>query len=144
MTTTGSLLAGGRFNPPNEFGALYTSLDATTAAKEVARSLTQRGVDPDQFPKGAWWIYELEVKLEAVLDLTDADVLQKNGIKQDSLTSSDMTATRKIAAQARERSYQALLVPSAAVAGSRNLVVFIDKLSAPPNVLSSKPVVFRR
>jgi RES domain-containing protein len=36
LGTTGSLKAGGRFNPPNEFGALYTSLDAITAAKEVA------------------------------------------------------------------------------------------------------------
>src|SRR5207237_485302 len=80
LATTRSLKAGGRFNPPNEFGALYTSLEATSATKEVARGLRQRGVDPDQFPEGAWWVYELEVKLEAVLDFTDADVLQKSGI----------------------------------------------------------------
>lgn len=88
-----------RANPPNEFGALYTSLEATSAAKEVARGLRQRGVDPDQFPESAWWVYELEVKLEAVLDLTNADVLQKSGIAEGSLTGSGVNATRQIAAE---------------------------------------------
>ena len=143
MATTGSLKAGGRFNPPNEFGALYTSLEPNTAAKEVARGLRQRGVDPDQFPEGAWWVYELEVKLESVLDLTDADVLQKSGIPENSLIGTDVNATRQIAAEARERGYEALLVPSAAVAGSKNLVIFLDKASSRPNVLSSRPVSFR-
>src|SRR6266699_6942185 len=85
--------------------ALYTSLEATSAAKEVARGLRQRGVDPDQFPESAWWVYELEVKLEAVFDLTDADVLQKSGIAEGSLTGSDVNATRQVAAEARERGY---------------------------------------
>ena len=61
LATTGSLKAGGRFNPPNEFGELYTSLEAKTAAQEVARGLIARGVDPEQFPEAAWWVYELEV-----------------------------------------------------------------------------------
>jgi RES domain-containing protein len=143
LATTGSLNAGGRFNPPNEFGALYTSLEPNTAAKEVARGLRQRGVDPDQFPEGAWWVYELEVKLESVLDLTDADVLQKSGIPENSLIGTDVNATRQIAAEPRKRGYEALLVPSAAVAGSKNLVIFLDKASSRPNALSSRPVSFR-
>lgn len=140
LATSGSLKAGGRFNPPNEFGALYTSLEATTAAKEAIRGLRQRGVDPGQFPEGAWWAYELEVKLESVLDLTDVDVLRKSGIPESSLTGGDLTATRRIAAEARELGYEALLVPSAASAGSKNLVIFLDKLAARLIVLSSKPV----
>lgn len=140
MATTGSLRAGGRFNSPSQFGALYTSLEADTAAKEVARGLRQRGIDPDQFPERAWWVYELEVKLQSVLDLTDVEVLQKIGISESSLTSSEINAPREIAAEAREQGYEALLVPSAAVSGSKNLVIFLDKVSARPNVLSSKPV----
>ncbi len=143
LGTTGSLEAGGRFNPPNEFGALYTSLEATTAAKEVARGLRQRGIDPEKFSEGAWWVYELEVKLEAILDLTDPNVLQRIGIRQDSLTGTDINTTREIAAHARERGYEALLVPSAATANSKNLVIFLDKLPMRPNVLSSRPVSFR-
>ncbi len=142
LGTTGSLKAGGRFNRPNEFGALYTSLEATTAAKEVARGLRQRGVDPEEFPEGAWWVYELEVRLEAVLDLTDPDVLYRTGIRQDSLTGTDVNAAREIATQAREQGYQALLVPSAAAPNSNNLVIFLDKLPVRPNVLSSRPVRF--
>jgi RES domain-containing protein len=140
LTVTGSLRAGGRFNPPNEFAALYTSLDRTTAANEVARGLRQRGIDPGQFPEGAWWVYELEVSLESVLELTDVDVLQKSGLERDSLTGSDVNATRQIAAEARAQGYEALLVPSAAVSGSKNLIIFPDKVSSRPNVLSSKPV----
>jgi len=124
LATTGSLNAGGRFNPPNEFSALYTSLEAATAAKEVARGLRQRGIDPNQFPEGEWWVYELEVKLESVLDLSDADVLQKSGIPESSLTGSDVNTTRQIGAEARERGYEALLVPSAAVSGSKNFGYF--------------------
>ncbi len=143
MGTAGSLKAGGRFNPPSEFGALYTSLDAATATKEVARGLRQRGVDPTQFPSGAWWIYELEVKIETVLDLTDPDVLQKAGMQTDAVAGGEVHATRQLAAEARRRSYQALLVPSAAAPESKNLVVFLDKLLGPPIVLSSRPVNFQ-
>jgi filamentous hemagglutinin len=140
LGTAASLRAGGRFNPPNEFGALYTSLEAATAAQEVAKGLRLRGIDPEQFLEGAYWIYELEVELEAVLDLTNPDVLQKGGIHQDSLTGTDVNATRGIAAQAREQGYEALLVPSAAAPDSKNLVIFLDKLRVRPNVLSSRPV----
>ena len=140
LATTGSLKAGGRFNPPNEFGALYTSLDAKTAAQEVAKGLRARGIDPEQFPEGAWWVYELEVKLESVLDLADPDVLQRSGISESSLTGSDVNATRRVAADARERGYEALLVPSAAASGSKNLVIFLERALANPMVLSSKTI----
>jgi RES domain-containing protein len=140
LATTGSLKAGGRFNPPNEFGALYTSFDPKTAAQEVARGLRVRGIDPKQFPEEAWWIYELEVKLESALDLTDPTVLEKSGISGGSLTGSDVNATRRIATETRERGYEALLVPSAVAPGSKNLVIFLDRTTERPNVLSSKPV----
>jgi len=143
LATSGSLKAGGRFNPPNEFAALYSSIEGATAAREVARGLRQRGIDPDQFPEGAWWVYELEVKLESVLDLTDPDVLQKIGISESSLAGNDINATRSIASEAREGGYGALLVRSAAVAGSKNVVVFLDKVSERPTVLSSRLVAFR-
>jgi hypothetical protein len=39
--------------------------------------------------------------------------------------------------------YEALLVPSTAVAGSKNLVIFLDKASARPNVLVETPQLRR-
>lgn len=143
LGTEGSLKAGGRYNPPNQFAALYTSLAAATAAEEVARGLRLRGIDPEQFPEGAYWVYELEVKLEAVLDLTDPDVLRRSGIQRALLTGADVIPTREIAAQARELGYQALLVPSAARPDTKNLVIFLHKLAAPPQVLNSRPIGFR-
>ncbi|MGA9883505.1 MAG: RES family NAD+ phosphorylase [Candidatus Acidiferrales bacterium] len=140
LATTGSLKAGGRFNPPNEFGALYASLDADTAVQEVARGLRTRGIDPQQFPDGTWWVYELDVELESVLDLTVADALKKGGISANSLTGRDVSGTRRMAADARERGYEALLVPSAAAPGSKNLVIFLDRALARPLVRSSKSV----
>lgn len=140
LATTGSLKAGGRFNPPNEFGALYTSLDAKTAAQEVARGLRARGIDPKQYLGVAWWVYELELNLTSVLDLTDPDVLQKSGISASSLIGSEVNTTRRIAAEARGRGYEALLVPSAAASGSKNLIIFLDRARARPIVLSSKTI----
>ena len=103
LATTGSLKAGGRFNPPNEFGALYTSLDPKTAAQEAARGLRARGIDPEQFPEGAWWVDELKSNLESVLDLTDPAILEKSAISADSLTGSNVNAARLIAVGARTR-----------------------------------------
>ena len=78
--------------------------------------------------------------MESVLDLTDEGILQQSGISASSLTGSDMTATRRTAAQAREQGYEALLVPSAAAPGSKNLVIFLDRAPTRPIVLSSKPI----
>jgi len=139
LGTVGSLTAGGRFNSPGEFAALYTSLDPVTASKEVARGLKQRGIDPSQFPPGSWWIYELEVEVEAVLDLTSPDILQKIEVKSDALTRGDLQVPRSIAAEARAKGFGALLVPSAAAPESKNLVIFLDRLPGIPNVLSSRP-----
>lgn len=140
LGTAGSLKAGGRYNPPGGFGALYTSLDAGTAAAEVAKSLRTRGINPGEYPAGAWWTYEVEVKLDAVLDLTDADVLRRLGIPANALTGSDIRETRRIAAEARRAGFQAVLAPSAATAGGRNLIIFADHLAEMPVVLSSRPV----
>ena len=85
----------------------------------------------------------MEVKLDSVLDLTDPDVLQKSGLPESSPTDGDIRQTREIAAEARKQGYEALLAPSAAASDSRNVVIFLDKASARPNVLSSRPVGYR-
>lgn len=141
LSVEGSLRNGGRYNPPGEFGALYTSPDLLTAVEEVARGVRARGVDPAAFGPDDWWSYELEVSIDVVLDLTSAEVLSRLGVSADLLTSGDLATTRRLAQEAREVGYQAVIVPSAAVPGSKNLVIFPDKVSRPPKLLHSRPVV---
>jgi len=43
-TLAASQAAGGRFNPPGEFGALYTASDTDTAWEEVAARFRRQGV----------------------------------------------------------------------------------------------------
>jgi RES domain-containing protein len=45
QTLSGSQRQGGRFNPPGEFGALYTSADEETAWVEVAARYQREGID---------------------------------------------------------------------------------------------------
>lgn len=45
QTLAGSQRQGGRFNPPGEFGALYTSTDEDTAWIEVAARFEREGID---------------------------------------------------------------------------------------------------
>jgi RES domain-containing protein len=139
LGTVGSLRAGGRFNAPGEFAALYASLDPVAASKEVARGLKQRGIDPSQFPPSSWWMYELEVEIEGVLDLTNPEIVQRIEVNSEALTRDEWNTPRNIAAEARNNGFEALLVPSAAAPGSKNLVMFLDKLAGIPNVLSSRP-----
>lgn len=142
MSTAGSRANGGRYNPPSEFGALYTALEEETATAEVAKGLRRRGLEPSNYPAGAYWTYTLEIASEAVLDLTDPDVLGRLGIQSEALTAEDFALPRQIAREARLAGYQCLLAPSAARAGAKTLIVFLDQLSQPPRVRESRPVGF--
>lgn len=139
LSIEGSLRGGGRYNAGGEFGALYTSFEEKTAAAEVLR---RAGADPSQYPEGYYWDYELEVQLEAVLDVTDATVLSSVSLTPEALTGADWAVTQEVARMAREDGFQGILVPSATQPGSKNLVIFLDRLEVLPKVVGSKPVRF--
>ena len=140
LSTEGSRKVGGRYNPVGEFAAFYTSSDESTAVAEVARGLRQRGLDPAEYAPGAWWVYELAIEIDDVLDLTDTSVLNLLGVEAASLTSDDVRLTRDLAARARAASFKALITPSATIPDSTNIVIFLDQLEKPPKILSSRPV----
>ena len=140
LSTEWNLKNGGRYNPPGEFPALYASLRESTAAAEKARSERLRGIDPEQYPPGEWWAYELALDFESVLDLTDSKVLANLAIGQETLLGEDRTRTQQIAREARAAGFQALLVPSVAARGEKNLVVFTDRPHAEPRVLTSRAI----
>jgi RES domain-containing protein len=140
LSTEGSRKAGGRYNPPGDFGALYASLEPETAGAEVARGCRLRGIDPARFAAEDWWEYEIELRAAAILDLTDAAVLERLGLSPTAVTGTDLSVTREIGASARRAGYAGVLVPSAACAGGTNLVIFVDRLEETPVVLRSRPV----
>ena len=142
LSSEGSRKAGGRYNAAGDEGVLYTSLATETAVSEVERGLRARGIDPDSFSPESYWAYDLVLSVEKVLDLTNDGVLGILGITRNSLTGSDTSLTRAIARDARAAGYEAILVPSAAVDGAVNLVVFLPMLSHPIQVESSSPVTF--
>src|SRR2546422_7164781 len=115
----GSWLHGARYNLRNYFGALYTSLELTTARAEVRRYFT---VPPDcGFVTAA-----LSLQLSQVVDLTDEKLLRKVRLPSSNLINDDHAVCQEFGWRAWEGGVEALLVPSAAVAKAKNLVIFLD------------------
>ena len=143
LSTVGSGRNGGRYNSPGDEGILYTSFEKETCIDEVAKGLRARGVDPSDYGPEDWWLYELETSLDAILDLTDENVLKRFQINSADLLQDDVTVTRRIGKQALEEGYQGILAPSAARPGEKNLVIFLRKAPQFPSARSSVPIGFK-
>jgi RES domain-containing protein len=87
-------------------------------------------------------LVSLDVVVSPVLDLTAAgnyqDVAQRAGLEPDPQFLADLAAVpqahcQKLADQARAEGVTAVLVPSAAAQGEKNLVIYIDVV-APKHV----------
>jgi RES domain-containing protein len=140
LSTSGSRAAGGRYNHPGIAGVLYSSLNKATAIAEVMRGLRIRGVDPKHFGPQDWWIYEIRVQVSSLVDLRNDAARSDLGVTAEALVGDDPAETRRIGNYARENGFQAVLAPSAAAKDQNNLVVFMDRLRAHPEVISSTPV----
>lgn len=142
LSTEGSARNGGRYNSPGVTGVLYTSFESGTAIAEVAKGLIARGINPQSYAEGDWWTYELEVPVDAAIDLTDAQVLEHLQISAERLIQSEAEFTRQIGRRAADAGFQAMIAPSAARPGEKNLVVFLGATKRLPVVRSSRPVKF--
>jgi len=121
----GAYLAGGRYNAPETFGALYLGESPETCRAELAR---QGRPARARFVLGAF-----RVTLSKVCDLTDPAVLRALGVARDDLVRDDWTMTQALGALIREAGFEAALVPS--VAGPHvNLVIFADRLGGESEV----------
>ena len=124
LSMSGSLLAGGRYNPRGAFGALC--LPSSTRLSRAER-IKHAGGDPANLAPQA--MGTVAVRLRRVLDLTRLSVLRKLGLRVAELTRpSDMSLPRRIAAAARAAGFEAILYPPALAEPGRNLAVFLDKL----------------
>lgn len=137
LSTDGNRRVGGRYNSPGSAGFLYCAVEWETAVAEVAGGLRARGVDPRN--EGSWWCYEIAVETDNLLDMTSDDVLRELRLSTADLVTNDHSIPRRVGFEARARGYQALLVPSAARPGAKNLVI-LDPGAVRLRVRNSRPV----
>lgn len=116
--------ADGRWSPPGEFEALYTSLERAGALAEVGYRLSLEPVWPSRIDHE---IHLVDLRLERTLRLADLSRLSPLGVDIAKYESFDYTATQAIASAAHFLEFDGLIVPSARFA-CLNAVVFLDRI----------------
>ena len=126
-TLVASRTFGGRFNPPGEFGALYTAMDEDTAWTEVASRFRREGIEglpPDM------GVLRISVLAGSYADLTSDAAARAWTITREQLTADDPTAVQRTACWTLGRAVRAvadaLLGPSARTDGA-NMPLFPDR-----------------
>ena len=116
--------SGARWNPAG-VAAIYASLSREGALAEAEHQIAIQPVRP----RARRSLYELDVALRSVLDLSDRALLAELGVDEDALRADDMLACRQLGAAAASLNCEGILVPSAR-AEATNLVIFAAKLGA--------------
>src|SRR5262245_17584739 len=129
-------VANGRWNAIGEFEVLYTSHLAEGALAEVGYRLSLEPVWPSRIEHE---LHTLKIRAGRVLNFETLQQLEKLGVNTARFESFDYTATQAIAAAAHFLEFDALIVPSARFA-AQNLVVFLDRLQTPPELISTGSV----
>lgn len=138
ITGAGSKSAGGRWNPPGAFEAVYTSLDPHTALDEaLAHFRHYRLPIESAMPRV---IVSLEVCLRHILDLTSGEIRRRIKVSERRLLGEPWrelrdrkkeAITQAIGRLAWEGEWEGLLVPSAARPRGLNLIYFPGNLRTP-------------
>jgi len=110
---------GARWNPPGT-PALYTSLAGTTAKAEGDHVIAMQPVPP----RATRTIYELDVWIENLLDLTDAKRLTAVGITEEDFESIPWEPCQRVGGAVAWLGHDGLLIPSARDSDGKNLVIF--------------------
>jgi RES domain-containing protein len=134
----GSFMKGGRFNERGQFYVLYLSLDKETCMAELEKYAEKGSIALKDNPPHPLTIAPWQVKLSSVLDLTDSSVREQLRIDEQILSQTDWetlqnhyeitAATQRIGQLAKEFGFAALLTPSVAKPGGKNLNVFIQNI----------------
>lgn len=115
---------GGRWHPPNDFEALYTSVEEDGALAEIYHHLSKAPV----FSSSHVRLIKVRVATERTLVFNDIDALAAVGVSEQDFRRGEYTRTREIGAAARFLDMDGLIVPSARWPCS-NLVLFPDRLA---------------
>ncbi len=122
LSTEGNRYYPGRYHIAGETGILYTSLERDLGVRELGRHASRANL------QGGLAAGKIKIKLQKVLDLTQAAVLAKLGLSKEALVAPDCSLTQAVSHQARKAGFQGLLVPSATGSGV-NLVVFENNMA---------------
>lgn len=111
LSGEGARIAGGRYNPPDSFPALYlcTSLECVTAEFDRLGMKHPAG-KAALLPRE---LYEYGFRFGKVLDLTSAAILRGLSIPGEDLTADRWDYCQSIGAAAHALGFQALRAPSA-------------------------------
>jgi RES domain-containing protein len=119
------LHANGRWNDPAKFGCLYLSTEPAGAIAEYQKALATGEANGD------YHLASVQIRhLAPVADLTQP-FTEFPAVDTRMMTSEDAEALRRchdLAEVARDAGYTGLLVPSAALPGAVDLVVYFDVL----------------
>jgi RES domain-containing protein len=137
LTGVGSKTAGARWNPPDSFRTIYTSLEPETALAEVLAYFRYY-----HFPISTAMprvIVSFEARLQRVLDLTDGTTRRLLGVSVRRLLDEPWrklqeegreALTQTIGRLAYNEGVEGLLVPSAARKEGMNLIIFPSHVEA--------------
>ena len=138
ITGVGSKSAGGRWNPPASFATVYASLDAETALAEALAHFRYYGIP--EIGAMPLVTVALKLRLRRVLDLTAGTVRSTLKVSATRILSDDWrkararrreSLTQALGRTAYEAQLEAVVVPSAARLGAKNLVLFPGNLLPP-------------
>lgn len=125
MSGEGARIQGGRWNPAESFPTLYVGLTEDIVAAEFRRLALRSGRSTADFlPRQ---LYEIDVRLQLVLDLTDCEQVAVLGVDAADLMSDDLRTCQALGDAAHYLGTEAILAPSAAGTGVA-LAVFTDRL----------------
>lgn len=117
------LAADGRWNRVGKYGCLYTTLTKDGAIEEWRKTLA--GIDDRPKTRD---VVSIHVVADPIIDLTDpgASPVPPDTPFLTGSSETDLEQCRDLAESLRASGYVGILVPSAALPGGRNLIIYID------------------
>ena len=113
---------GARWNPP-DVPAIYTSLSRDAVLAEVEYQLS---MEPTR-PSVTRTLYQLDVSLSSVLDLTAPQTLASVGLSAADLAAVEHAKCQVVGGAVEYMAHDGLLVPSARHREGKNLVIYPNR-----------------
>lgn len=112
--------SGARWNPRG-VAAIYTSLERETAIAEGDHAIAMQPLRP----RAQRIVYEILIRVDAVVDISDPELLRGIGVDENDLAAVPSRACQAVGGAAAWLGLDGLLVPSARSVGA-NLVIFVN------------------